>query len=50
MKILSDRDEIWDSGVFEYGEFKNEMRFEICARSGLQTGSKNIKKILSEWV
>jgi hypothetical protein len=32
--------EIWDSGVFGHGEFKNANSFEICATGGLQTGLK----------
>jgi hypothetical protein len=43
MKILSDRDEIWDSGVFEYGEFNYGISFLIRATGGLQTGSKKSK-------
>jgi hypothetical protein len=39
--ILSELDENRESGVFEYGEFKYEIHFVICARAGLQTGSKN---------
>jgi len=39
--ILSDWAGNWNLGVFEYGEFKYEIRFMKCARSGLQTGLKN---------
>jgi hypothetical protein len=43
MKILSEGGEKWDSGVFDYGEFKIGGGFEIHAMAGLQTGSKRFK-------
>jgi hypothetical protein len=44
VEILRDLDENLDLGVFDYGEFKNSVGFEIRAKSGLQTGSKHIQK------